>query len=426
MSLKQRIKILLYDFVKVCPPARRLVRHMLFQYREITFRRHTKGIATDPNLMVFCTFSGRGIPTRPAPFLSTWPTVRRSMGSTGMCGSSSIRGGSGGWRSSTPNTTVLQWASVPYQRAMAAAKYWVFNYRVSDHIWPKKDQVYLECWHGTPLKRLGYDLQNEGGNVMNSLKEVREKYDLDAAKFRYILSPSEFTTEKFTSAWNLKQAGKENAILQEGYPRNDYLLNHTPEDVEQVKQALHIMPEDIGGRKIVLYAPTWRDNQHDSADGYSYQLGVDFARLRQALGEECIILFRAHYLVANQFDFAAYEGFVWDVSQYPDINELYVVSDLLITDYSSVFFDYANLKRPILFYMYDLAAYRDDIRGFYLDLKELPGSIVETEEALIQAIPQALEQDAYDEKYQRFHARFNALDDGHASERVVKRLLETK
>ena len=78
-----------------------------------------------------------------------------------------------------PNTTVLQWASVPYQRAMAAAKYWVFNYRVSDHIWPKKDQVYLECWHGTPLKRLGYDLQNEGGNVMNSLKEVREKYDLD-------------------------------------------------------------------------------------------------------------------------------------------------------------------------------------------------------------------------------------------------------
>ena len=261
---------------------------------------------------------------------------------------------------------------------------------------------------------------------MNSLKEVREKYDLDAAKFRYILSPSEFTTEKFTSAWNLKQAGKENAILQEGYPRNDYLLNHTPEDVEQVKRALHIRPEDIGGRRIVLYAPTWRDNQHDSADGYSYQLGVDFARLRQALGEECIILFRAHYLVANQFDFAAYEGFVWDVSQYPDINELYVVSDLLITDYSSVFFDYANLKRPILFYMYDLAAYRDDIRGFYLDLSELPGPIVETEEALIQAIPQALEQDAYDEKYQRFHARFNALDDGHASERVVKRLLETK
>ena len=287
MSLKQRIKILLYDFVKVCPPARRLVRHMLFQYREITFRRHTKGIATDPNLMVFCTFSGRGYSDSPRAifeYMANRPEEYRQYRYVWIFQHPErFR-----WlEEQYPNTTVLQWASVPYQRAMAAAKYWVFNYRVSDHIWPKKDQVYLECWHGTPLKRLGYDLQNEGGNVMNSLKEVREKYDLDAAKFRYILSPSEFTTEKFTSAWNLKQAGKENAILQEGYPRNDYLLNHTAEDVEQVKRALHIRPEDIGGRKIVLYAPTWRDNQHDSADGYSYQLGVDFARLRQALGEEC-------------------------------------------------------------------------------------------------------------------------------------------
>lgn len=426
MSLKQRIKILLYDFVKVCPPARRLVRHMLFQYREITFRRHTKGIATDPNLMVFCTFSGRGYSDSPRAIFEYMANRPEEYGQYRYVWIFQHPERFRWLEEQYPNMTVLKWASVPYQRAMAAAKYWVFNYRVSDHIWPKEDQVYLECWHGTPLKRLGYDLQNEGGNVMNSLKEVREKYDLDAAKFRYILSPSDFTTEKFTSAWNLKKAGKENAIIQEGYPRNDYLLNHTPEDVEQVKRALHIMPEDIGGRKIVLYAPTWRDNQHDSADGYSYQLGVDFARLRQALGEDCIILFRAHYLVANQFDFAAYEGFVWDVSQYPDINELYVVSDLLITDYSSVFFDYANLKRPILFYMYDLAAYRDDIRGFYLDLSELPGPIVETEEALIEAIPQALSGDAYDEKYQRFHARFNALDDGHASERVVKRLLETK
>ena len=240
MSLKQRIKILLYDFVKVCPPARRLVRHMLFQYREITFRRHTKGIATDPNLMVFCTFSGRGYSDSPRAIFEYMANRPEEYGQYRYVWIFQHPERFRWLEEQYPNTTVLQWASVPYQRAMAAAKYWVFNYRVSDHIWPKKDQVYLECWHGTPLKRLGYDLQNEGGNVMNSLKEVREKYDLDAAKFRYILSPSEFTTEKFTSAWNLKQAGKENAILQEGYPRNDYLLNHTPEDVEQVKRALHI------------------------------------------------------------------------------------------------------------------------------------------------------------------------------------------
>ncbi|MDY4954000.1 MAG: CDP-glycerol glycerophosphotransferase family protein, partial [Candidatus Onthomonas sp.] len=89
-----------------------------------------------------------------------------------------------------------------------------------------------------------------------------------------------------------------------------------------------------------------------------------------------------------------------------------------------VFFDYANLRKPILFYMYDLVAYRDEIRGFYLSLEELPGPIVETEDALIAAIPQALSRPVYDEKYQRFHQRFNPLDDGRASERVVKRLLE--
>lgn len=424
MSIKQKIKTLLYDFVKLCPPARRLVRGMLFQYRKRAFQRNTRGITTDPHQMVFCTFSGRGYSDSPRAIFEYMASRPEEYGSYRYTWIFQHPEQFRWLEERYPNTQVLAWASVPYQKAMAAAKYWVFNYRVSDHIWPRADQVYLECWHGTPLKRLGYDLQAEGGNAMNSLKEVREKYDLDAAKFRYILSPSDFATEKFISAWNLKQAGKEHAVIQEGYPRNDFLLNHTPADVQRIKSELHITPEEIGGRKVILYAPTWRDNQHDSATGYSYALGVDFDRLRRALGEEFIILFRAHYLVASHFDFAAYAGFVWDVSGYPDINDLYIAADLLITDYSSVFFDFANLKRPILFYMYDLAAYRDEIRGFYLSLDELPGPIVETEDDLIRTIPEVAAKDAYDEKYQRFHARFNPLDDGHASQRVVKRLLE--
>ena len=194
--------------------------------------------------------------------------------------------------------------------------------------------------------------------------------------------------------------------------------------MDRVKETLRIRPEDIGARKVILYAPTWRDNQHDSSLGYSYELGVDFHCLRSALEADYVILFRAHYLVASQFDFDAYGDFVRDVSGYPDINDLYIVSDLLITDYSSVFFDYANLKRPVLFSMYDLAAYRDELRVFYLSLEELPGPIVEDEAALIRAIPEVLRGDPYDERYQRFHARFNVKDDGHAAERVVKRLLE--
>ena len=94
---------------------------------------------------------------------------------------------------------------------------------------------------------------------------------------------------------------------------------------------------------MILYAPTWRENQHIPGEGYSYQLQADFDFWRRALGEEYVVLFRAHYFISSQFDFAAYGDFVIDVSQVDDVNELYLAADLLITDYSSVFFDYANL-----------------------------------------------------------------------------------
>jgi CDP-glycerol glycerophosphotransferase len=249
---------------------------------------------------------------------------------------------------------------------------------------------------------------------------------LDSAKFKYIISPSPYCSEKFTSAWNLVATGKENTILEQGYPRNDALLNATPEKVTAIKEHLQITPADIGNKKIILYAPTWRDNQHESGKGYSYTLGVDFDRLRRDLGEDFVILFRAHYLVASQFDFAAYAGFVYDVSNYPDINDLYLAADLLITDYSSVFFDYANLRKPMLFYMYDLAAYRDDIRGFYIDLSELPGPIVETEDELVKAIPQQIVSTEWNDRYDAFCKKFSPFDDGQASRRALEIILGEK
>ena len=132
-----------------------------------------------------------------------------------------------------------------------------------------------------------------------------------------------------------------------------------------------------------------------------------------------VVLFRAHYLVASVFDFEKYRGFVYNVSDYDDISELYIVSDLLVTDYSSVFFDYANLKRPVLFYMYDLEKYRDEIRGFYIGLEELPGKIIEDEKSLCREINNSLENFEYSEKYRLFNEKFNSLDDGNASCRVA-------
>lgn len=314
-------------------------------------------------------------------------------------------------------TQIVKFRSKADNIALRKAKYWISNYRMLDYQHPRKGQIYVQCWHGTPLKRLGYDIQ-ASDNAMNSIREIRQKYRTDARKFSWLLSPSPFATEKFATAWNLNATSQRGKILEEGYPRNDRLINAPQKECEDIRKAL-----GIEGKKVVLYAPTWRDNQHTSGQGYTYKTEVDFDRLRDELGDEYVILFRAHYLVANSFDFARYDGFVRDVSSYGDINDLYIASDLLVTDYSSVFFDYSNLCRPVIFYMYDLEHYANEMRGFYLSLDDLPGPIVKDESALIKEIKAAGEWKP-DEKYKEFQKRFNPHEDGNASKRVLEAVIK--
>lgn len=319
-----------------------------------------------------------------------------------------------------PRTFIVKAKTASYEETCAKAKYWLFNYRVDDHIYPKDEQVYVQLWHGTPLKKLGYDIVNSD-NAMNSLSEIKSKYDTDASKFKYILAPSDFAREKFTSAWNLKAHGKEDKVIVEGYPRNDYLFNYKAEDVEDIKDRIGI-PKD---KKIIFYAPTWRDNQHDSKIGYTYEPDIDFDMLKDEFGDEYIILFRIHYLAANKVNLDKYKGFVFDVSNVSDINELYIISDMLLTDYSSVFFDYANLGRPVLFYMYDYEEYQNNLRGFYIDTNELPGPIVQTTSEVVDLIKNIDDTVAkYKDKYNDFKQKYNYLDDGQASKRVAYRVIK--
>lgn len=313
-------------------------------------------------------------------------------------------------------TGIVKFRSRADNKALRKAKYWISNYRMLDYQYPRKGQIYVQCWHGTPLKRLGYDIQ-ASDNAMNSIEEIREKYRTDAKKFRWLLSPSPFATEKFVTAWNLKETGQEYKLLEAGYPRNDRLAKATAAETAELKEKL-----GIAGKKVILYAPTWRDNQHVSGKGYTYKTEVDFDRLREELEDEYVILFRAHYLVANSFDFARYEGFVKDVSSYPDINDLYIASDILVTDYSSVFFDCAILERPVVFYMYDLDEYANELRGFYLSLEELPGPVVRDEDALVKEIRAADGRKA-DGAYKNFVRRFDPYEDGNSSRRVLERII---
>ena len=415
MRIPKPIKKVIRNYAKTHPGFRRWARNTKAAYKKWEFDRGRKNIAIEDKLVYFNSFVGRSYGDSPkaiyeymlkSPEFSDYKFVWMFRHPENY-----------EWLLENRDTRIVTFGSAGERDALRRAKYWITNYRMMDRYVPNDEQVYVQCWHGTPLKRLGYDLTSSD-NAMNDLSEIREKYEKDAARFKYMVSPSAFVTEKYISAWNLEEYGKADCIIEEGYPRNDRLKNATEDDIRAIKDGLQV-PED---KKIILYAPTWRDNQHKASVGYTYNLAVDFDKLREYLGEKYVILFRAHYLVASEFDFGKYSGFVWDVSKYDDINDLYLASDMLVTDYSSVMFDYANLRRPVIFYMYDLEEYRDNLRGFYFDIKELPGPIVTTEEELKDAILAIPEDFRPEEKYIEFCNKYNYLDDGHATERVVARI----
>ena len=417
-KVKKKIKRILYSLVKNSLYLRKALRKSISGYRHFRFKYRCKGISIDEKIIFFESYKGSSYACSPKAIFEY------------MVDAPEFEGYRFVWSFKKPsrhrymeeeyrNTEVIKTYGRTYEQTLAKAKYWITNYRVLDHIYPKKNQVYVQCWHGTPLKRLGYDLDHSD-NAMNSTDEIWDKYKIDAEKFTWMISPSSFATEKFISAWNLKEFGREDVIIEEGYPRNDILTNYDEELKDFTKECIGI--SDMGEKKIILYAPTWRDNQHVAGLGYTYDMHLDLDRLQRELGEDYILLCRLHYLVANSIDFEKYEGFIYDVSKYDDINELYIISDLLITDYSSVFFDYANLKKPILFYMYDLEEYRDDIRGFYIDINELPGEIITEEDRLIQAVKEVGDGFVPDEKYMAFNSRYNYLDDGNAAKRTARKI----
>ena len=313
-------------------------------------------------------------------------------------------------------TILLKYKTKKYYRFYARAKYWVTNARIPDCIVKKPEQVYIQCWHGTPLKKLGWDIEVKGNNALSSNKEVRRQYNHDASRYSYMISPSRFCTEKLTSAFNLKALGKEDIMVEKGYPRNDELFTFDDEKVKRIRETIGI-PE---GKKVILYAPTWRDNQHTLGVGYTFDIGIDLKALRARYGDDYVILMRMHYLIASKMNLGGVSDFAIDVSNYNNVNDLYIVSDILITDYSSVFFDYANLKRPILFYMYDLDEYQGNTRDFYISLDELPGPIIKEEKELSDAIGNIESINTeYAKKYKAFNDKFNYLDDAHASQRVA-------
>lgn len=308
---------------------------------------------------------------------------------------------------------IKEYLSLPYFYYMSKAKYWIINCKMPTYICKKDKQIYLQTWHGTPLKRLGHDIIASEDTTFYrsgmSFEQMTKSYDIDVERYNYMISPNAFCTEVFQTSF---QINKER-LIETGYPRNDFITNATKEDVISLKKKYHL-PLD---KKIILYAPTWRDNSYVAA-GYTFELKADFHKWKEILQEEYVVLFKPHYLIINKYENdRSLDGFLYSIPANNDIKDLYVISDVLITDYSSVFFDYAILKRPIYFYMYDIEEYATDLRGFYMDIhKELPGKIYKEENEMLMDIKNQIYDDS---RMEVFNQRFNNLDDGKASKRVV-------
>jgi CDP-glycerol glycerophosphotransferase len=289
-----------------------------------------------------------------------------------------------------------------YLAALGRARYLVTNLHMPAYYRKKPGTLYLQTWHGTPLKRIGFDI---GRPAFPARKRFEDDLRRDVARWDVLISPNRFSTDVFRRAF-----GYDGRIVETGYPRNDVL--RSPE-AGQIRETVRRRLGLSNGTRAVLYAPTWRDNE-------SFSLELDLEQLRSRLGDGWIVLLRAHTRVADTVDPRASGGAV-NVSAYPDIRDLYLAADVLVTDYSSVMFDFAVTGKPMLFYTYDLAEYRDEIRGFYFDFeREAPGPLLATTEEVTDAL-EGLDsaESRYAEPYAQFLQRFCYLEDGRASERVI-------
>jgi CDP-glycerol glycerophosphotransferase len=307
--------------------------------------------------------------------------------------------------------TVLKNSREHYE-ALARARVIVANSRMVPWYRKRDGQTYLQTWHGTPLKTLGFDL--------TTLTEYRgrgwEEITVDVAQWDVLISPNPYTTQIMRSAYRY-----EGEIWETGYPRND-LLN-APDAEERgtaVRAGLGIAPD----KRVVLYAPTWRDDLI-IGDGPRrvYELALNVKRARAALGRDHVLLLRSHHFMATNRAWRGGDGFVVDVSDYPDIADLYLAADVLVTDYSSAMFDFAVTGKPMLFFAYDLERYRDEVHGFYLDLEaEAPGPVLRTSDEVVDAL-RAGARDGHAAAYAAFVKTYCPYDDGFASAHAIERIL---
>jgi CDP-glycerol glycerophosphotransferase len=292
-----------------------------------------------------------------------------------------------------------------YYDVIARARVFVNNVNFPNHLVKREGTVHVMTHHGTPLKTMGLDLRDSPVAQMDFDALLRR-----CARWDFSVSQNHFSTEIWERVYPADYES-----LDVGYPRNDVLVNASEDDVAAVRAELGIEP----GRTAVLYAPTHREYRS------SYVPVLDVARVADALGPEYVLLVRAHYFYGADRQLADLHraGRIRDVAAHPSVEQLCLAADVLLTDYSSIMFDYAVLDRPIVIHAPDWEAYRT-LRGVYFDLMtEHPGLVTRTEDEVVEALRSgAARGEAATRARAAFRARFCSLEDGRAAERVVRRV----
>ena len=290
---------------------------------------------------------------------------------------------------------------------LATAKYFVYNTNLPLSFVKRDGQVVIQTMHGTPFKTFGLDVTDEISTEKERLRAVKR-----ADMWDYLVAQGEFTKGM---AWRWFRY--RNNILETGYPRTDKIYLAEKDETIKLKNDLGI-PKD---KKIILYAPTWRDLN-------SFDMELDINTMKDALSDEYVLLIRPHYFVAEFYKVPEDGKFVFDAGRVSSIEDLYPATDILITDYSSVMFDFALTGKPMIFYAYDLTEYTENTRGSYFDISsEAPGCLAQTTEEVIDSIKNLdTFYDIHGERIQAFRQKYLTYENDRSSETIFNAVFVRK
>jgi CDP-glycerol glycerophosphotransferase len=307
-------------------------------------------------------------------------------------------------------TLVRRW-SLPYLKALAQAEYWVDNQSYPLKVAKRPETTYIQTWHGSALKRMGFD--EPEWKLKSREEQAEQQRTLD--RFDRFLIRSEHDVRTLARAFRLQ----ERTLLRVGYPRNDALVQAKQREEATGQRERGALAAEFGipeDKQILLYAPTFRQR----GGKRRFELPFDVERFADTFGDRYVLLVRSHYLNHVVLP-PSVRGRVIDVTDYHDMTPLLALADGLITDYSSVMFDYSLLDRPMFFFTYDYDEYVHEGRGTYFDLLErAPGPVVRTEDELHAVLDSLEEQKVkYAAPRERFVADFGEFDQGNAAQSIV-------